>query len=108
MRDLTAGVTVLASRATGPPAFGGSSHPSISADGRRVAFTSDAYNLSPAKCNAARGIFIRDLTTSTTTLVSSGDGLNRGIGPTKGSGGESAMRVALQCASQWSRSKYGA
>jgi Tol biopolymer transport system component len=103
VRDLTAGVTVLASRATGatgPPAFGGSSHPSISADGRRVAFTSDAYNLSPAKCNPARGIFIRDLTTSTTTLVSSGDGLNRGIGPTKGSGGESAMRIALLCASQ--------
>jgi len=103
VHDLTAGTTVLASRATGavgPPAFGGSSHPSLSADGTRVAFTSDAYNLSPAKCNPARGIFVRDLATATTTLVSSGDGLNRGIGPTKGSGGESAMRIALLCASQ--------
>ena len=72
----------------------------MSADGTRVAFTSDAYNLSPAKCNPARGIFVRDLRTSTTTLVSSGDGLNRGIGPTKGSGGESAMRIALLCAGQ--------
>ena len=103
VRDLASGTTVLASRATGgagPPAFGGSSHPSLSADGTRVAFTSDAYNLSPAKCNPARGIFVRDLATATTTLVSTGDGLNRGIGPTKGSGGESAMRIALLCASQ--------
>jgi Tol biopolymer transport system component len=103
VRDLAAGVTILASRAsgaTGPPAFGGSSHPSLSADGTRVAFTSDAYNLSPAKCNPARGIFVRDLRTSTTTLVSVGDGLNRGVGPTKGSGGESAMRIALLCAGQ--------
>jgi Tol biopolymer transport system component len=99
--DLATGTTELASRASGaagPPAFGGSAHPSISADGRRVAFTSDAYNLSPAKCNPARGIFVRDLATARTTLVSSGDGLNRGIGPTKGSGGECAMRIALLCA----------
>ena len=77
---------------------GGSGHPSISADGTRVAFTSDAWNLSPHKCNPARGIFVRDLKTATTTLVSVGDGLNRGVGPTKGSGGESAMRIALLCA----------
>jgi Tol biopolymer transport system component len=103
LHDLSSGTTDLVSRATGatgPPAFGASSHPSLSGDGSRVAFTSDAYNLAPAKCNPARGIFIRDLTTATTTLVSSGDGLNRGIGPTKGSGGESAMRIALLCAGQ--------
>ena len=103
VHDLRTGMTTLVSRGSGvsgPPAFGASSHPSISADGTRVAFTSDAYNLSPRKCNPARGIFVRDLTTATTTLVSTGDGLNRGIGPTKGSGGESAMRIALLCASQ--------
>ena len=103
VRDLVSGQTLLASRASGvsgPPAFGGSSHPSLSADGTRVAFTSDAYNLSPAKCNPARGIFVRDLTTSTTTLVSRGDGLNRGLGPTKGSGSESAMTIALLCSGQ--------
>jgi Tol biopolymer transport system component len=101
VHDLSSGTTVLASRAsgpTGPPAFGSSARPSLSGDGMRVAFTSDAYNLSARKCNPARGIFVRDLTTSTTTLISSGDGLNRGIGPTKGSGGESAMRIALLCA----------
>ncbi len=103
VRDLAAGTTVLASRATGavgPPAFGASAHPSLSADGTRVAFTSDAWNLTPSKCNPARGIFIRDLRAQTTELVSRGDGANRGIGPTKGSGGESAMRIALLCASQ--------
>jgi Tol biopolymer transport system component len=101
VHDLATGATVLASRATGaagPPAAGASSHPSLSADGQRVAFTSDAWNLSPSKCNPARGIFVRDLERSTTTLVSRGDGANRGVGPTKGSGGESAMRIALLCA----------
>ncbi len=101
VHDLAAGTTVLASRgsgAGGPPALGASSHPSISADGTRVAFTSDAWNLTSAKCNPARGIFVRDLATDTTTLVSRGDGENAGLGPTKGSGTASMMRVRLLCA----------
>ena len=92
---------MLVSRATGasgPPAMGASGHPSLSADGRRVAFTSDAWNLSASKCNPARGIFVRDLSSATTVLVSSGDGENQGLGPTKGSGGADAMRVRLLCA----------
>jgi Tol biopolymer transport system component len=100
VHDLTTGRTELASRASGaggPPAMGASAHPSLSADGRRVAFTSDAWNLSPGKCNPARGVFVRDLARATTTLVSRGDGANQGLGPTKGSGTESAMRVALLC-----------
>jgi Tol biopolymer transport system component len=101
VHDLGSGATELVSRASsayGAPAFGASSHPSLSADGERVAFTSDAWNLSPSKCNPARGIFVRDLADATTTLVSRGDGTNRGVGPTKGSGGEGAMRIALLCA----------
>jgi Tol biopolymer transport system component len=100
VRDLTLGQTLLVSRGTGAggaPAFGASEHPSISADGRRVAFTSDAWNLTPAKCNPARGIFVRDLAAQTTALISVGDGLNRGAGPTKGSSDGSAMRIALMC-----------
>jgi Tol biopolymer transport system component len=100
VHDLTAGRTLLASRATGiagAPALGASSHPSLSADGHRVAFTSDAWNLSAGKCNPARGIFVRDLERDTTTLVSRGDGANAGLGPTKGSGGDGAMRIALLC-----------
>ena len=102
MHDLAAGATELASRASGRPVhprWAPPSHPSLSADGRRVAFTSDAWNLSPAKCNPARGIFVRDLARATTTLVSRGDGANQGLGPTKGSGTESTMRIALMCAS---------
>ncbi len=101
VHDLDTGRTELASRASGaggPPAMGASSHPSLSADGRRVAFTSDAWNLSPDKCNPARGVFVRDLERSTTTLVSRNDGANQGLGPTRGSGTESAMRIALLCA----------
>jgi Tol biopolymer transport system component len=92
VHDPATGATMLASRASGasgPPAQGASSHPSLSADGRSVAFTSDAWNL-PGKCNPARGIFVRDLERATTTLVSRGDGANRGVGPTKGSGAELA------------------
>jgi Tol biopolymer transport system component len=99
--DLATGATTLVSRASGPggpPAMGASSHPSMSADGTRVAFTSDAWNLAGAKCNPARGIFVRDLSTHTTTLVSRGDGENAGLGPTKGSGTASMMRVRLLCA----------
>ena len=101
VHDLSTGATTLVSRAsgpTGPPAMGASEHPSISADGHRVAFTSDAWNLTPAKCNPARGIFVRDLAAGTTTLVSRGDGENAGLGPTKGSGSADTMRVRLLCA----------
>lgn len=99
VRDLQTGATELISRSSaGVPAAGASGHPSISADGRRVAFTSDAWNLSPDKCNPARGIFVRDLGAGTTTLVSRGDGANAGLGPTKGSGTSGAMRIALMCA----------
>ncbi len=99
VHDVETGQNELVSRSSaGVPAMGASARPSISADGTRVAFTSDAWNLSPEKCNPARGIFVRDLAAGTTTLVSRGDGANAGLGPTKGSGGASAMRVALMCA----------
>ena len=99
--DVDSGETTLVSRASGAagaPAQGASGHPSISADGRRVAFTSDAWNLSAAKCNPARGIFVRDLAEDTTTLVSRNDGANRFAGPTKGSISGDEMRVMLLCA----------
>ncbi|MEG4349400.1 calcium-binding protein [Microcoleus sp. LAD1_D5] len=44
--------------------------PSISADGRFVAFTSSATNLVPGNTNNAGDIFVRDLSTNTTTRVS--------------------------------------
>jgi Tol biopolymer transport system component len=71
VRDLHAGTTTLVSRASGAagaPSDGASSEPSISADGRFVAFESDAFNLSDEDL-AFADVFVRDLQTGTTTLV---------------------------------------
>lgn len=73
LRDLDAGTTTLVSRATGAdgaPGDAASSEPAISPDGRYVAFTSDAKNLSDADLDATRDVFVRDLELDTTTLVS--------------------------------------
>jgi Tol biopolymer transport system component len=72
LRDLEAGTTTLISRA-GPPADGPSADPSISADGSRVAFTSEATNLSDDDGGFV-DVFVRDLRAGTTTLVSRPDG----------------------------------
>src|SRR4028119_1251733 len=55
------------------PSFG----PSISADGRFVAFTSIASNLVPGDTNNNRDVFVRDLSTNTTTRVSVGSAANQ-------------------------------
>src|SRR4028119_321665 len=47
-----------------------SNNPSISADGRFVAFSSDASNLVPGDTNNNNDIFVRDRLTNTTTRVS--------------------------------------
>lgn len=82
VRDLQSGSTTYISRATGgAEANGDSSDPSISADGRFVAFASRAENLSTEDMNscpdwwwgettACSNIFVRDLLTGTTTYVS--------------------------------------
>jgi Tol biopolymer transport system component len=101
VRDRAERTTTLASRASGadgPPGDGASTHPAISGDGRTVAFTSDAWNLSPGKCNSARGVFVRDLARHTTRLVSQGDGANRWLGPTKGSSTSEDALVTMLCA----------
>jgi Ca2+-binding RTX toxin-like protein len=54
----------------GNQANSGSSTPSISADGRFVAFSSDASNLVPGDTNDETDIFVRDTLTNTTTRVS--------------------------------------
>jgi Tol biopolymer transport system component len=71
-RDIQASQTELVSRATGAngePAFADSSHPSISGDGRFIAFQSSAGNLS-SEDTADADIFIRSMDESTTTLIS--------------------------------------
>jgi Tol biopolymer transport system component len=71
VRDLVAGTTVRASVDTGggDPNVG-SFEPSISANGRYVAFGSRASNLVPGDGNDAIDVFVRDLVSGTTARAS--------------------------------------
>ena len=60
---------------------GASYGPAISADGRSVAFTSAASNLTPDDSNAQIDVFVRDLETQQTILVSVGPQGAMGDGP---------------------------
>ena len=82
VRDLEANTTTLVSRASGASGAPGdwrSIDPSISADGRFVAFSSIAQNLSDEDWSAS-DIFVRDLQANTTTLVSRASGAPRSTG----------------------------
>jgi Tol biopolymer transport system component len=69
--DLAAGTLMLVSVDTnGNAAAGCSSQPSISGNGRYVAFSSTADSLVAGDTNGAQDIFVRDLQAGTTTLVS--------------------------------------
>jgi cold shock CspA family protein len=71
VRDMTAGVSSLASvDSSGGQGNGDSSDPAISADGRFVAFTSVATNLVASDTNGHADVFVHDMQTGTTTLVS--------------------------------------
>jgi TolB protein len=76
LRDIPARTTTLISRATGAAGLGGddnSFNPSVSTNGR-VAFQSNANNLSTADDNFQINIFVRDAVANTTTLVSRAGG----------------------------------
>ena len=71
VRDLSTNTTTRVSvDSAGNPGNDDSELPSISANGRFVAFRSLATNLVPGDTNDERDIFVRDLSTNTTTLVS--------------------------------------
>ena len=73
VRDVRAGTTELVSVSRDGEQVGDSSfslHPSISADGRYVAFESDASNLVPGDTNNASDVFVRDRLKETTSRVS--------------------------------------
>ncbi|HVM49709.1 MAG TPA: hypothetical protein VMU04_16905 [Candidatus Acidoferrum sp.] len=83
LSDLLLGTNILVSVGTnGLAADGASSEPSISGDGRYVAFNSAADNLVPGDTNRTMDVFLRDLQTSTTVLVSVN---SNGHGPGNGS-----------------------
>ena len=71
VHDRQTGQTSLVSRASdGTQGIYGSSSPSISADGRFVAFSSFAYNLVSEDTNNMYDIFVHDRQTGATTRVS--------------------------------------
>ena len=83
LRDVQNGTTTLVSvdNASGE-GNGPSTSPLISGDGRYVAFVSQAGNLVGNDANGASDVFVRDLQTGTTTLVS--------VTPSGGSSGNGA------------------
>jgi Tol biopolymer transport system component len=73
----TGATTKIAPSSTRPPLVNVphpvfSSPPALSADGRYVAFASDAANLEPADGNGQSDVFLHDRETGLTTLVSAG------------------------------------
>ena len=80
VKDLQTGTTTLVSCDPGGHVGDlGSGDPSISVDGRYVAFQSGAHTLLPGD-NGWSGIFVRDVQRGTTGLVSSDSGGNQGTG----------------------------
>lgn len=74
VRDTVDDVTVLASRSSrGGPSSGSCSQPAISADGRFVAFTSDAEDLVTTPVGAGLQVYLHDLRSGRTALVSRAD-----------------------------------
>src|SRR4028119_1991642 len=71
VRDrLTNTTTLVSVDSAGNQGNTDSNNPSISADGRFVAFSSDASNIVPGDTNNNNDIFVRDRLTNTTTRVS--------------------------------------
>jgi hypothetical protein len=70
--NLATGALESASKdfATGGPSFGITHRPSLSGDGRWVAFSSTAFDLVPGDTNAKEDVFVYDRVTGTTVRVS--------------------------------------
>lgn len=84
VRDLVAGTSTLVNVTnSGNSGNSGSVMPTISGDGRKVAFRSFASDLVPGDDNGTSDIFVRDLVADTTILISinaSGNSANNGTG----------------------------
>jgi Tol biopolymer transport system component len=104
LRDTQANTTILVSQdVSGDAGNGASSQPTISADGRYVAFTSSATTLAPTPGGSGTQIIFRDTQGNTTTLVSQDAGGNAGNGASSaasinGSGGFVAFSSAADFA----------
>ena len=81
VKDLSTGITTRASTdSAGQEGNLASDGPSISADGRFVAFWSRASNLVSGDGNSAPDVFMKDLKTGKTMLISKGDAGTAGNG----------------------------
>ncbi len=73
LRDLVSGTTLLVSANTnGAPGNGLCRGSVMTPDGRYVAFVSEANNLVPVDTNRIADVFLRDLQSGTTTMISAG------------------------------------
>lgn len=81
VHDMQTGTTTLVSQSlSGGTGNNGSFGASISANGRYIAFTSDATDLTTQSVTGARDIFVRDMVTGTTSVASIGqDGNADGV-----------------------------
>ena len=80
VRDMQSGaITRVSTDVNGGQGNGASYAPSISADGRYVAFTSVASNLVPGDTNGTGDIFVRDLQTGAITRVSTDINAAQGV-----------------------------
>ncbi len=70
----TGQTTRVSVSSSGAEAQGASNDPSISADGRYIAFVSDAANLAAGSTGGHRNVFLHDRQTGQTTLISAGFG----------------------------------
>ena len=83
VRNLATSTTTLVSRATGAAGARGDADSRLSAisgDGRLVAFSSPATNLSAADIDPELDVFVRDTVANTTTLVSRASGAGGAAG----------------------------
>ncbi|MHB8859827.1 MAG: TolB family protein [Thermoleophilia bacterium] len=81
IKDTQTGTTTRASTdSSSNQANGASNYPSISADGRYVAFMSYASNLVSGDTNGLRDVFVKDTQTGSTICVSTNENGNQGNG----------------------------
>jgi Tol biopolymer transport system component len=88
LRDLETGVTVQISQGAGGSVPNGYSlNPSLSADGRTVAFMSMATNLGPAGMTTPGNVFVRECDVASPTIYCASAGSASGCKPVIGSSG---------------------
>jgi hypothetical protein len=96
VKDLSTGDVVLASTSdAGVKGNGNSFDPALSADGTKVAITSQATNLDPADTTGQNDVYVKDLSTGDITLASTSDTGVKGNGDSYGALSTDGTQVIL-------------